>query len=338
MKLKYRYAIGTHVMFYEIEVVKEFVESILQAVKDIENPQNIIVDITFNMLEHFEKIDYDKMPKVSYLNDTFGKLTSELNLAGVDLRVSILTANDVTNPYTMAHYRRDFNYNYCEKADYLIWGESDCLIPKETFEALEQIKDYAVKNNIHRYITTFAVRKMWDASWAPLEHPEFEGKQYLETKDPKAFTELHSIRYTANIDEMNEVNSKTEQFDIRVLRQPKFDGSMLVISSDLIKAGVNIPHAVMFVAEDSAFMNNCLRIMGQNYIQFVVKNIWKVHNRSHPDKRKYIKDEDIKVRTLQNAGKWYNELCQLSKENLAMLDHPQAKFHTFDDYDKIMEE
>ena len=105
-----------------------------------------------------------------------------------------------------------------------------------------------------------------------------------------------------------------------------------------LAAAVDIPVAALFVAEDSAFMHNCMKIIGQNYIQFVVKNVWKVHNRSHPDKRKYIKDEDIKVRTLQNAGKWYNELCRLSKENLAMLDHPQNKFHTFEYYNKIMDE
>lgn len=321
-------------MFYEIEVVKEFVESIVQAVQNIENPENITVDFVYNMLEHFEKIAYNKTPNKLYLDNTFSELIGSLRKTGVIVKDNVLGHRE--DPYTMAHYRRDFNYGYCEKVDYLIWGESDCLIPKETFEALEQLKEYAVENNIHRFITTFGVRKMWDASWAPLEHPEFENKKYLETSDPKAFTELHSIRYTANIDEMNAINSKTKDYDIRILNQPKFDGSMLIISSDLIKAGVNIPHAVMFVAEDSAFMHNCMKIMGTTYVQFVIKNIWKVHNRSHPNKRMYIKDEDIKVRTLQNAGKWYNELCRLSKENLTMLDNPQSRFHTFDDYNKIM--
>ena len=35
-------------------------------------------------------------------------------------------------------------------------------------------------NDIHRYITTFALRKMWDDSWKVLEHPEFTDKPYYD--------------------------------------------------------------------------------------------------------------------------------------------------------------
>jgi hypothetical protein len=48
-----------------------------------------------------------------------------------------------------------------------------------------------------------------------------------------------------NIDEMNEINAKTEELDIRVLRKPQFDGSVLVLSGDLLKNGVNVPHCIM---------------------------------------------------------------------------------------------
>ena len=65
----------------------------------------------------------------------------------------------------MVDFRRNLNYRNCTKYDYVIWGESDCLLPRETFNALEMIKSYANENNIHRYVTTFATRKMWDATW-----------------------------------------------------------------------------------------------------------------------------------------------------------------------------
>ena len=52
----------------------------------------------------------------------------------------------------------------------MIWGESDCLIPRE-FQCLETVKSYGVQNNIHKFITTFITRKMWDDSWKVLEHP-----------------------------------------------------------------------------------------------------------------------------------------------------------------------
>ena len=42
------------------------------------------------------------------------------------------------------------------------------------------------------------------------------------------------------LETMNDINSKAEELDIRVINYPKFDGSCLVLSSDLIKSGVNI--------------------------------------------------------------------------------------------------
>ena len=92
---------------------------------------------------------------------------------------------------------------------------------------------------------------MWDPSWKPLEHPEFTDKPYYETKHPdgsrddRAFNEPHSIRYTMSINEMNAINAKASEFSIGVLQQPQFDGSCLVLSGDLLKNGVNVPHCIM---------------------------------------------------------------------------------------------
>ena len=141
----------------------------------------------------------------------------------------------------MTNYRRELNFNYCNSVDYVIWGETDCLVPKEMFLALEQIKEYANSQNIHRYITTFATRKMWDDSWKVLEHPKFTNCKYLERDDTGAFTEPHSIRYVMSLEEMNDINSEADEFELQILQQPKFDGSILVMSADLLKMGVNIP-------------------------------------------------------------------------------------------------
>ena len=41
IELKNKYVIGTHVMFYEVEMISEFVQSIYDATGGIENPDNI---------------------------------------------------------------------------------------------------------------------------------------------------------------------------------------------------------------------------------------------------------------------------------------------------------
>ena len=46
--------------------------------------------------------------------------------------------------------------------------------------------------------------------------------------------------------------------DIRIIKEPQFDGSCLVISSDLLKKGVNIPHCkIGHLLDDTSMMLSC---------------------------------------------------------------------------------
>ena len=53
--------------------------------------------------------------------------------------------------------------------------------------------------------------------------------------------------------EMDEVNNKSEELDLRVIQEPKFEGSCLVISTDLIKSGGNIPHGSLMIEDTAHF-------------------------------------------------------------------------------------
>jgi len=329
MELKYTYSIGTHLMFYEIEMLEENIQSIKNALEDVENKHNVNIDYFFNISECFEKVDTSKTTKQKLI-DRFECAMDNLRSEGYNITCTVYQYDD---PYTMTDYRRNFNFNNCQRYDYLIWGESDMLIPRQTFQVLDMVKDYAASQNIHRYITTFATRKMWDDSWKVLEHVDFEDCKYLEKTDEGCFTEPHSIRYTMSIDEMDAINDKTEQPDLRILRQPKFDGSMLIMSSDLIKFGVNIPPGIFGLSgEDTAMQYNCMQLMGKNYIQFVVKNILKVHNREHPQKRTCALDYRGENESTQaNKGDWYNKMRDVNKQNLDIMFQPQGKFMSWKD-------
>jgi hypothetical protein len=235
-------------------------------------------------------------------------------------------------PYTMADYRRELN-NKCDNFDYVIWGESDCLMPRQMFGVLEQLMEHSKSNNINRFITTFGIRKMWDESWKILEHPDFTDKPYYDMNTPEdtklAESSPWSIRYTMSQDEMDKVNSKTTDLDVQMISYPKFDGSGLVISSDLLRSGANIPPAVYMNGDDSAFLESCRLHMGENYRQYVIKNILKVHNRNHPKKRNYVKGEDQSKNThfKRSTRNWYKEYNEVSKGNLNKLYHSQEPFN-----------
>ena len=335
MKIENKYIIGTHIMFFEIDMIGEQTQSLINAINTVTNKENITIDYYFNMSEYFEKIDKSQISK-DKLKQLFMKEIVKLDQSGCNVTYTIYEDNE---PITMVDYRRDLNYHGCTKYDYVIWGESDMLVPKEMFLALEQIKEYANSQNIHKFVTTFGIRKMWDNHWKDLEHPDFTDAPYYE--DERAFQYPHSIRCTMSIDEMNEVNAKSESFDIRILKQPKFDGSCLVLSGDLLKNGVNIPHCMIgHLHEDTSMMHSAYRIMGENYIQFVVKNILKVHNRNHPLKRHYALEMDSNDKLSDfskggKKGKWFDRMRTLVDFNIANFNNSQARFNTYKDFENI---
>ena len=319
MKLNNKYIIGCHVMFYEIDMVEEYLNSVHLALEDIENKENVKVEMMWNMSQYFEQSNsmqsiYAKIEKLERKYDF----------------VSLFYEDD-DKPYTMADYRRELN-NQCNECDYVIWGESDCLMPRQMFGVLEQLKEYANSQGVHRYITTFGIRKMWGEIWKGLEHPAFTDKPYydMDTEEDKRKAESSpwSIRYTMSQVEMDEVNSQTKELSVQMINYPKFDGSGLVISSDLLRTGANIPPAVYMNGDDSSFLESCRLHMGDRYSQFVINNILKVHNRNHPKKRRYVQGEDDSLNThFKRATKnWYKEFNDVSKGNLNKLYRSQEPF------------
>jgi len=309
-------AIGCHVMWYEIEMVEEYVESLRQLVEQvpIDHRGNIHIDFYLNISQHFERAESDSiLQKVE--NRFIGEILSLLHSTGV--RVTYEMGDKM---YFIGDYRRDFNNKFASKTDFLIWGESDCLLPKQTVQILKSIKDYTDQNSIYRYIVTFAVRKMWDDSWKVLEHPKFTDAKFKEREDRSWVTDPSSILYTMTLEEMNEVNKEYEEVDLQLINYPKFDGSGLVISSQLVMAGANIPLGVWACGEDTSFMTVAGKILGGDYKQFVVKNVLKVHNRNHPKKRSHVKGMTNEAAHInrENNNTWMinHKICETNLHNL----------------------
>ena len=185
MKLKNKYIIGTHVMFYEIKALPELIQSYKNAMDLVENKENVTFELFFNMSEAFESIDTDQI-SILDLKSTFNLMCKELEDEGYPIIKKIYESK---NPYTIGSYRRDLNDKGCEDHDFIIWGETDCWFPREMFYCIEGVNDYASTQNINRYCLTFAMRKMWDDSWKVLEHNKFTSLPFindLDTNNPSS--------------------------------------------------------------------------------------------------------------------------------------------------------
>jgi hypothetical protein len=333
MKLKNKYIIGVHVMFYEIEMLPEYISSCIGMTQDIENKENITFHFTWNISEYFEKIDTNII-SVPELNSRFYEYIDRLKQSGCKLIINVKDNN--SDVYNIADYRRDLNYNYCNNYNFVLWGETDSLWPQETLFIIENIDKYSVTQNINKYILFFSERKMWDPSWEVIEHNDFTDIQFIDNNE-WALNNLASSKSYMTLEQMNEINNKAEELDIRKLSNPKFDGSCLVIKSDLIRSGINIPHSLLCSGEDTSFADMAKLVLGDQFVQYVVKNILRVHNRRHPKKRLYIFNENNPRGFCgkDNKGDWWEILHDMSKQNLANLRY-QSSFYTMEDvFNKI---
>ncbi len=316
--MKTKFAIGCLVQWYECDIIGEYVGSLKDSLDKYDG--EVLIDFTVCINQNLEKCINVK---------TLKQCEDKIKNLILDDRFKVKITKDLI---TISDYRRQFNDNYCDKVDVLMWGESDALIPKNTFVILDNLHQISLQNNNPKYLAFFGTCKMWDSSWLPLEHPDFTNKPFYDK--PEQFKPNHwwSLRYTMTKGEMNKINSKTDELDVRVIPQHKFNGCGLVISSEVIKSGVNIPKSVFFVHEDTAFMHITNKVLG-NIPQYIIKNILLVHNRNHPNKRMYIKGEkkDGTMNEKRRSNNWYAVANKLCEQNCYNIFNPDFKSFTWED-------
>ena len=310
--MKTKFAIGCLVQWYECDIIEEYVESLKDAIAAYDG--EVVVDFTIITNEELEKC-----VSAEQKNECIGKIGSIL--------LDFDNVRSINKLHTIADYRRRFNVRYCNKVDVLVWGETDAILPKQMFVILDNLHKTSLTNNNPKYLAFFGMCKMWDESWKMLEHPDFTDKPFIEND----YDNWWSLKYTMTKDEMNKINDKTDELDVKIMPQHKFNGCGLVISSEVIRAGVNIPKSVFFVHEDSAFMWMTNKVLG-NIPQYVIKNILLVHNRNHPEKRNHIKGETgDTMNKKRRSNDWYVKANQMCEQNYLNLFNPNYKSYTWED-------
>jgi len=329
MILNNKYVIGTNVMWFEIEMYKDFIDGLINLLdNDIENKENIIIDLCLNLSQHLEKMDTTQIEEFRII-DKFYKGVDKIKKLGYEVNTFQVEKDEF---YFHADYRRDLNYNYCKKVDYVMWGETDSFFPKEAFIGLETLSQYTNENGIHKYIACFGDRKMWDSSWDDTVHIDYVDVEFVD--DDNQHNNLNQAKSLLPIETMNEINSKVDDLDIRVINYPKLDGSCLVMSSDLIKFGVNIPSCMIY-NDDHGMSIMSEKLMGQDYKQFVFKNLLKVHARRHPNKRLYVLDENNPNSFGNKKNDKFNKFKRLSDENIQnLVSKTNRKFYEYKDLEK----
>jgi len=325
-KLNKKYVIGTHIMFFEIEMYKDFIDGMVNLLETVDNKENVTIDLCLNLSQHLEKIDTKQITESDILAK-FNNGIIRIEELGYDVVSKVHTDED--GFYFHTDYRRDLNYNYCKKVDYVMWGETDSFFPREAFEAIETLSKYTDEQNIHRYLLSFADRKMWDSSWDALVHNDYINHTFVD--DDNQHLNLNQAKSPLPIEKMNEINTKAEEFDFTYINYPKISGACLVLSSDLIKFGVNIPPCLLY-NDDEGLSIMSQKLLGENFMQFVCKNLLHIHARRHPQKRLYVLDENNPNSFGDKKNNNFQKFLQLSKANIQNLINGNNKFYEYNDF------
>ena len=293
-------AAGCLVQWYEVDMFEEYIDSLILSIGG--NKDKVLIDVRLVTNQELEKIN-DEVDMLTYVIEKFIRVCNKAKLKGYNIEYKL-----TSELHTIADYRREFNDKYSKLVDVLFWGESDMLVPSQAIASILLLQD-AVKDTTPKWIGFFATCKMWDDSWKVLEHPKLTNLE----RDPYAW---YGTRSYMDYSKMEEINLDVESPQIETTNNYKFNGCGLVMSSELINSGVNIPASCFFTHEDTALMNKMLLMFNKEVPMYIFKNILLVHNREHPNKRKYIAEEIGKdINEQRKSNEWYKVASEMSKHN-----------------------
>ncbi len=252
-----------HIMWYESKMINETLDSIQLAIDNSIQPVDVI--ICLNSQTYIEKPDPGCTPIAMF---------DEFKNHPVLENATIIHKTDSDEFYNIGDWARDIygpNYDY----KYIIWGESDCLIPEDYFFLLQNIEID------HPHTISLANRKMWDTTWDEIEHPFIQ--QIPRTgpiEEPQRNTpEPYGVGHYISLEQLNEFNKQYDPILIK-LNTPKIDGCMTAVSrgfkTPFIAPGLHLGGHDFYM---ELFMKK------YNIPQYHISTRLKGHNCTHPLKR-----------------------------------------------------
>jgi len=256
-----------HVMWYESKMINETLESLQLAVENSTIPVDIMICLNSQT--------YMEQPDGVVPVEMFNEFVEHPVLKNATL----IHKTDNDPFYNVGDWRRDLygpDYDY----KYIVWGESDGLVPEDHFFLLAAI------DIDHPHYVSLASRKMWDSTWDEVEHPWLRqfprnGPPDNPAQAPEPFNSGHYI----SLNQLNEFNRQFEPVVIQ-LQQNKIDGNLIALSKGLPYPF--IPPDLRFCREDL-----CAQIFFtiNGIPQYHISTRLKGHNYVHPNKRIGTKDD-----------------------------------------------
>ncbi len=288
-----RFLYHVHIMWYELEMVSDTLDSLSKALQYATIPVDIAV--CFNKQTFLEK------PITDNINEKFDTLATHPVLKNA----TIVEKTNNDSFFNVGDWRRTIKCT----SGYTIWGESDTLIPNLYFPILEQLWD--IRSELSEpHVISLASRKMWDETWLSVEHPL--------VKDFRIFTNgksnaTHPMGHDHTITQ-EELDTFNEQFNndlgLTQINPPKIDGSMLALHPRVPQL---IPDDLHMISEDYCTQ---MALLIRQVPQYHISNIIKGHNYHHPNKRTNTLATRNEFGEVIRDGLEFNELKNKSMQSI----------------------
>ncbi|MEK9767538.1 MAG: hypothetical protein VW683_01345 [Betaproteobacteria bacterium] len=262
---------GINIMWYEHAIVEEHVNSILNSYEhSVKSELDLTIRIDANLQTYIEEPEDET---------TVGSFKEVIESSVERLReVAKVELNWYTQDhpfYGIADHRRDL----VRSDGWVVWGETDCLLPHQFFRILTQLSQNL---DTPTYCLTFSYRKMWDQTWNVVEHPLFKMTNYSSTHRDMVREPFNWHDYI-NQEQLDRFNGNFQNVDLVRLSPQKIDGSLLALWGVDPEDTPLIPSDMHFSREDFVAQ---LAMEVQGIPQYHVSTILKGHNYEHPMKRR----------------------------------------------------
>lgn len=246
-----------HIMWYESKMINETLDSLQEALKHSSTP--VKLKFCLNSQTYLEN------PIEGKSEDMFNEFLKHPILKNAE----IIYKTDSDPFYNIGDWRREI---YSNEYKYIVWGESDCLIPEDYFYILSSLEIE------EPHVLSLSSRKMGDDSWGVVE---FEGMESYQRSWPERNSTIPSPLFARDYIDYKELTRINNVGDIKIIKNnlPKIDGALLALSHNLPEF---IPNDLHFSRED--YCAN-LSFIKNKIPQYIIKNRIKGHNYFHALKR-----------------------------------------------------
>ena len=296
-----------HILPREIDQCYRLIHDLKRASYFLEKKDEIILDITLNLSDHYTNWEKSKLPKEFFIEkfnyiEKISNFTNQFKISHEITGINSVRRNALRENSNVTHF---------------LWVDVDIFVNQTClYMALEAAKTITDKY----HIISAELIQGWDPSWDVISNPATRNTPRIYHDDGVTANRSKSLWGTTDPYEMYMENNINKEPSLRKINTIKFGGGWFnIFSKNLLKL-IDIPDSLGHYGLDDTFImvgSQIMKQLGYNINQYVLEdvNILEDHwyREDVYDKFLHINDPKIIKNNFKKIADqaWSNELSKL---------------------------